>query len=383
MSSRIKIILTCTHSLGAKFLEGQLSYLRNKGFEVYVLSAPGKEIENLCLREEANLISFPFQREISIINDLKAVFRLIKIIRKINPDVINAGTPKAGFLVCLSARIIGFSPLIFTLRGLRSETLSGFKRKLVRAMETFTCTLADIVIPISPSLKDHAITNKILKREKAVVLERGSSNGVNVNKFKRVFSAFERENLRRKFKIGKNDVVFSYVGRINNDKGIPELFTMFKDVNKKFQNVKLLLVGEFELEDSIPLELKQELEYHDSVIIIPYQQNIKDVYEIIDVLVLYSKREGFGNILIEAASMEIPVIASNIPGCMDAVKNNYNGFLVNNDLELKEKLLCYSNDEDLRLNHGNNGRIWAEQNFRCEKIWDSQIELYKKLINKK
>src|SRR5690606_21935198 len=102
---RQKLVLACTHSLGAKFLEGQIKFMSENNFIVYVFSAPRLEIEKLCKEEVAIIISTLFTRVISPLSDLKCLLFLIKNLKEIQPDVINTGTPKAGLLVCLAARL--------------------------------------------------------------------------------------------------------------------------------------------------------------------------------------------------------------------------------------------------------------------------------------
>lgn len=374
------LLLACTHSFGAKFFQGQLRFMKEKGFDVVVLSAPGDEIEQLCLYEGATFVPFMFRRDISPLEDLKAVFQLRKILKEINPTIINTGTPKAGLLVCMAAKFTRFKLLIFTLRGLRSETLSGFKKLLVKGMETLTCSLAEIVIPISPSLDTHAQKSGILSSKKSLVLGMGSSNGVDVKKFTSSFSCEKKMEVREQLGIDAKDFVISYIGRVNNDKGIPELFHAFKKLAINEPTVKFLIVGKFEEEDAVSAEIRAELETHPQVILKSYREDIKTIYEIIDVLVLYSKREGFGNILIEASSMGVPVIAANIPGCMDAVNHGISGYLVNNQLELFERLKYYFNNRERLKEDGQQGRKWVVKNFDSTIIWNKQLELYNKLM---
>src|SRR5690606_23592419 len=215
---------------------------KEKGFDVVVLSAPGKEIEQLCKDEEAIFVSFPFRREIAPLSDLKALFRLQKLIRQISPTIINTGTPKAGLLVSIAAKMAGFKPVIFTLRGLRSETLSGLKKALVQGMETLTCQFADIVIPVSPSLGAHAQKKGIVSEKKSIVLGVGSSNGVNIEKFTPSLTSDKKMKARCELGINDTDFVISYIGRINNDKGVVELFQAFRQLANTERTIKLLIV---------------------------------------------------------------------------------------------------------------------------------------------
>ncbi len=379
---RQKLVLACTHSLGAKFLEGQIKFMSENNFIVYVFSAPGLEIEKLCKEEGAILISTPFTRVISPLSDLKCLLFLIKNLKEIQPDVINTGTPKAGLLVCLAARLLGFKKTIFTLRGLRSETLYGMKKGLIKGMETLTCKLANYVLPISPSLREHAIKEGILNNKKAFVLGKGSSNGVDVGKFSSSNDIFSREKEREKLGIPKDSFVISYIGRFNNDKGVPELFNAFKLLSFRHPNIFLLLVGRYEEEDSISDKLWEEIQNHPKVVVEGYRQDIRPIYETLDLLVLFSKREGFGNILIEASSMGKPVIAHRIPGCVDAVKDCYSGFLVDSQQELLERIEQYITSIELVAQHGMQGREWVLNNFASEVIWNEQLKFYQKLLKK-
>lgn len=379
MNDRKKLVLTCTHSLGAKFLEGQALFMRKNGYDVFIISAPGQEIETLCNREGAVLIPVNFRREMSLLADLGCTLQLIYILKGLKADLINTGTPKAGLLVCLAAKLIGHKRVIFTLRGLRSETLLGLKKKVVRLMERFTCSLATCVMPISPSLREHAIAERILKQKKSVVLGKGSSNGVSIDKFTKGDLNI-RETERNRLGIPSDSFVISYVGRFNNDKGIPELFSSFKRLLHEFPLAKLLLVGRFEEEDAIPLNLEREIRANPNVVIENYREDIKTIYEVIDLLVLFSKREGFGNILIEASAMEVPVIANNIPGCRDAVNNGVSGYLVSSEEELFIRMKEYISSPSLVEEHGLQGRKWVVENFSSHIIWENQLKLYSKIL---
>src|SRR5690606_25358250 len=113
---------------------------------------------------------------------------------------------------------------IFTLRGLRSDTLSGIKYKVVFFTEKLTCYLANKIIVIAPSLEEHAIQKKLFKKNKSVVILKGSSNGINIHKFRKV-----KTDLRNKLNISNDTIVYGYVGRLVNDKGIRELFEAFQE----------------------------------------------------------------------------------------------------------------------------------------------------------
>src|SRR5690606_34289493 len=121
-----------------------------------IFSSSGEEISYLRKREKFNLKFINYTREISLISDVSALFATYTALKKIKPDIINAGTPKAAFLLMIAAYFMGTPVRIFTLRGLRSSTLKGIKKRIVVFTEKVTCNLATEVIVISPSLKKEA-----------------------------------------------------------------------------------------------------------------------------------------------------------------------------------------------------------------------------------
>ena len=99
-------------------------------------------------------IAVPMKREVSPLADAVALFRLLRVLRRIKPDIVNAGTPKAGLLGVLAARICGVKVVVYLLRGLRFEGAKGAKRLLLAATEHVAAGAADRVFANSESLRD-------------------------------------------------------------------------------------------------------------------------------------------------------------------------------------------------------------------------------------
>lgn len=377
------IILAISHSYCANFLKGQAKFLKQNGYKVYVVSAPGVEIEKLSEEEGFELIPVDFEREISFRQDWHCLKQLIKILKRNKPSIVNAGTPKAGLLLMIAALFAPKTKRIYTLRGLRSETLYGTKKKIVQFTEWLSCNLANKVIVISPSLLDYAIELKILNREKGIVIGKGSSNGVDIKKF---FPSEEVDveagDFRKRIGLTSEDFVIGYAGRLTKDKGIVELYKGFKLLRKKYSNVKLVLVGPTEKDDPVPYNIIQEMKNDHSVFMPGKILNIVPVFRAFNVLVLFSYREGFGNVALEAAAMGRPVVVSNIPGCRDTVLNGKTGFWVEkgNSKMLSELLGRYIMDPELYEEHSAQGLRRAQEQFPSEVIWNGQLELYNSLI---
>ena len=129
--------------------------------------------------------------------------------------------------------------------------------------------------------------------------------------------------------IDKKDFVITFVGRIVKDKGINELIEAFVNLSKKYNNLKLLLVGDYEEHlNPIKNENKILIDSLDSIITVGFQNDIRDFLSITDLFVLPSYREGLPNSLIEAGSFGIPLLATNINGCNEIIDDGITGILV-------------------------------------------------------
>lgn len=379
-----KIILGVSSSFCAHFLRGQVDYLVKNGYEVIIISGPGQEIEELARNEKARLIIIPFTKKISPVKDGYQLLKIISIIKKEKPDLVNAGNPKSGLLIMLACYFSGLKNRVFTLHGLVSDSKTGLLKRLMTITEKISCNIAKKVIVVSGSLKIHAEQRNILPANKGWVIEKGSANGIDLQKFSRTPSVIENAlSLKSKYGLHERNIVLCYVGRLTKDKGIDVLFEAFNRLAKKYTDLRLLIAGPLIPENAFSPRFMRQLHNDAAVIFMGEISDIIPVYATADILVLPSFREGLPNVLIEAAAMETPVIASDIPGCRDAVQTGFNGELfekgnINNLTALIERMI---NDATLRKEYGKNGRAFAEANFDRKKIWDGQLAVYKTLQN--
>lgn len=377
-----KILIGVSSSFCANFLKGQVAFLVKSGYEVVIISGPGEEISLLAKKENARLYTIPFTKKISPFADFFHLLYIIRIIKKEKPDVINAGNPKSGFLIMLACWCIRFKRRIFTLRGLVSDTKTGIRRWLIALTEKISCNLAKVVIVISPSLKEHAERRKILQRGKSIVIEKGSSNGIDLTEFSRSQQVLAHaEELRSRIGLKGNEMIIGFVGRLSKDKGIDMLFAAFNALAGKYPQLRLVLAGPVINENLFSRSTLDQLYSDDRVFYLGKLQEVVPLYALMDILVLSSLREGFGNVLIEAAAMEVPVIVPDIPGCRDAVKAGCNGALFEkgNKDSLAAALDNLISNAALREEYGRHGRDFV-QDFSNEKIWTGQLNLYNNMI---
>lgn len=373
-----KILLGVSSSYCASFLKGQVSFLIQHGYEVIVISGPGQAIRTLIDKEGGRLYELDFSKRISPLADLVLLWKIVGILRKEKPDIVNAGNPKSGFLIMLACWFTAVRKKFFTMHGLLSDTQTGWKRLMVATTERISCRIAHKVIVVSPSLLRHAERRGILKPNKGVVVENGSCNGLDTEYFsKSENQTADTVQLRSGLQM-KDHFTIGFVGRISVDKGINVLLDSFAVLKKVYPSLQMLIVGPTEEDTAGISGIKDRINGAEDVYHIGLVSDVRPAYRLMDVLVLPSLREGLGNVLLEAASMEIPVIASDIPGCGDALINGVTGMLVESRsvealVNAIEKLI---DNEALRHQYGMNGRKFVMDNFQQQKVWTGLLQLY-------
>lgn len=374
-----KILIGVSSSFCASFLKGQVKFLVEHGFSVVIVSGPGEEISMLAKAEQAKLITIPFTKRITPFKDLVQLLQIVRILHKEKPDIINAGNPKSGFLIMLAAWLTGHKKRVFTLHGVLSDTKHGLARSVIGFTEKLSCSIAHKVIVVSPSLKEHAEKRRLLKAGKGIVIENGSCNGIDLELFeKNEKSVAAGKALRSQLNIGDDAIVVSFVGRVSKDKGIDGLIKSFDNLYTRYPFLKLIIAGPLHEEHGLGPIIVEQLKENKNIHYLGWVTDVVPVYAATDILVLPSLREGFGNVLIEAAAMQVPVIAPDIPGCRDAVSNGFNGFLFEkaNIISLTDSIEYFIDHAAMREQYGMNGRMFVEENFSNIRVWKGLLHFY-------
>ncbi|WP_431160420.1 glycosyltransferase family 4 protein [Flagellimonas beolgyonensis] len=322
-------ITTVPNSLGG-LLRGQLRFM-SQYFEVVGISSPGEgRLAEVGIQEGIKTYPVEMTRKITPINDLKALWTLYKIFKSEKPDIVHTHTPKAGTLGMMAAYIAGVPHRLHTIAGLPLMEATGLKRLILDFVEKLTYGCATHVYPNSFGLHKFVEEQKYAKPRKFSVIGHGSSNGIDINYFDpKLYDEDFKANFRRSLNIEPNDFVFVFVGRIVKDKGVQELVESFIDTRKQFHDIKLILVGGHEKQlDPISLETEQNIESNDSIISVGWQADVRPFFAISNALAFPSYREGFPNVVMQACTMGIPSIVSDINGCNELIRHNKNGLIV-------------------------------------------------------
>ncbi|MFN3908659.1 MAG: glycosyltransferase family 4 protein [Flavobacterium sp.] len=379
MHPQKKLIIGITAEGSVNLLLGQLAYFKSLGYKTYLLAPYSERSAKFCENEGCEHLVINIEREISIWKDLQTLWQIVKIFNQVKPDIVNLGTPKVSLLGMIAAFILRVPKRIYTCRGFRFEHEQGTKKQILVVMEKITSLLAHKVICISKSVQELGRQFKIFDHKKSLVILKGSSNGVNLSLFDpEKINQNKRKELVQHYAL-EGKFVFGFVGRIVDRKGIQELIEVFDDLYGKNEKLRLLLVGPFEMEQISDKSLLDQANTHPGIINIGrvMQDEVPPYLSLIDVFVLPAWWEGFGNVLIQAAAMGVPVISTNATGTKDAVSDNFNGVLIpiKDKVKLKNTMMLMYENSSLRAEMGKNGIKWA-QNFKREDIWNAMHQLY-------
>lgn len=381
---RYKLMHVVAVSATLRFFRGQLGYITDRGFDVSVVGSPDGDFGRMLTELSVGGHGVPIEREISPVRDLVSLYRLVKLFRSQRPDIVHGHTPKGGLLSMIAAWVARVPVRVYHIRGLRFVTTSGIKRRILMFTERLSCALAHRVIAVSKSVANEAIETGVCPREKITVLASGSGNGVDADgRFNpESIAASARRAVRRRHNIPEDAVVLGFVGRIVKDKGIVELAQAWRKIRDERPNTHLVLVGEFETGDPVPEEIQNMLAADKRVHLTGVVWDVPQMYSAFDLLVFPTYREGLPNVLLEAAAMALPVVATRVTGCVDAVLDGKTGTLVpvHDQHALAEAALAYIDSEVLRTAHGKAGRKWVLDNFRPEGVWKALAGEYAALV---
>ena len=306
--------------------------------------------------------------------DILIVFRLFFIYLKYKPIAAFHFTIKNNIYGTWAA-FFSNTPAINNISGLGTAFITtGMISKIVRLLYKCSQPFAYRVFCQNQEDLEFLIDKKLIKKDKLYLLP---GSGVDLKRF---HPNLVKNNANDKF-------TFLYVGRLLADKGMFELIDAFKNLRAKKNNCQLWICGLLNA-DNVSSISKSQIKEWKSIIGIEFiepRRDIENVYKKVDCVVLPSYREGMPKTLLEAGSMGLPSVATNVPGCRNIIQDNVNGFLcrVKDAKDLEEamrKILNLSKDEIKEM--GNNARNIVKNNFDEKIVIDSALDALDSILKK-
>ncbi len=384
MPEKPRLLRITTAPISLKLLlRGQFTFFQQQGFDVLTVSADGIEVKDIVAEGVPHQV-VPMTRMITPIQDLICLWQLIRLIRRFKPDIVHTHTPKAGLLGMMAAWMCRVPARMHTVAGLPLMEASGVKKSILKITERITYKCASNVYPNSKGLLKYICEQLSIVNCQLSIVGKGSSNGIDSSYFSRTPELQNTASeIRKQYHIPESAVVFNFVGRVVKDKGIVELIAAFKMIRKIRVDAYLLLVGPLEQElDPLPEEVMHFIQNDAHVILAGYQNDVRPWMMASDVFVFPSYREGFPNVVMQAACLEVPCIVSDINGCNEIIEDQVNGLIVppKDEKALYEAMQVMMADQEKRKSFAEKSREFVSINFDQQFVWGELLKEYRGFI---
>jgi glycosyltransferase involved in cell wall biosynthesis len=356
----------------------QLRRLRDEGYEVFAISAPGRWVGDLEA-EGIHHISWPSAtRSWSVRGDVRAFRELFGIVRARRFDLVHVHTPKAGVLGRIAARIAGVPAVVNTVHGYYAMPQDPPGRRLpVVTVEAVASRFSHLELFQSEEDMAWARRSHIAPASNTVLL----GNGCDVDRFDPF--AVTRQEARRALGVDEHALVVGTAGRLVEEKGCRELLAAMVDVRRSVPDAVLLVAGEPDGPHDGLLR-RGNLE-EAAVRFTGWRPDVELPLAAMDVFALPSWREGVPRSAIEAASTGLPLVLTDIRGCREVARDGVEGLLVpvRDPESLAAALKRVLTDEPLRRKLGDAARIRAVTRFDERRVCDTLVAAYRLLLARK
>ena len=349
---KIAIVINTSWNI-YNFRMGLIRALQKKGHQIYAIAPPDDYSDYLVA---GGCQYWPIQMDNSgnhPIRDIILWVKLYQAYKNIQPDLILHYTIKPNIYGSLAARLLGIK-MINNVSGLGTVFIQkGWVTTIAKYMYRWAFRFPQKIFFQNRDDCDMFINQKLVRPEKAEIIP---GSGINTRKYEP-----SPELVDRPF-------TFLLISRLLIEKGIVEYTEAIGILLKKHIDARFWLLGATEFEHKRGIKAV-DLEKWENDGILQYLGAVVDVRPIIeqaDCVVLPSYREGLPKSLLEAASMEKPLIASDVPGCKEVVMDQINGLLcrVKDPDDLAAKMMqIYRMDENARKGMGQKGRLLVTERF--------------------
>lgn len=319
-------------------------------------------------------------RKINLSADWKALWALRRLFKKEEFDAVHSVTPKAGLLAMTASWMAGIKHRIHIFTGQVWAMKTGAMRWLLKTMEKFTAHFATNILVDGEGQRQFIIKEGVIKESNSRVLADGSIAGVNTDRF--IPSEEIRKEMRVEYGIADDKVVFVFMGRLNHDKGIGEIYEALNKLVPECPNAVALLFGNDEEGYDAKVEQYPNIKRGVNYLYPGHTSRPQDALQAGDVYILPTYREGFGLSVIEASCLGLPVICSDAYGVMDAMVEGVTGLRckVGNPDSLYDCMKKLYSDADLRKKLGQQGRERVLSHFTTAVVTKAWVEYYGEIL---
>ncbi|MFQ7000886.1 MAG: glycosyltransferase family 4 protein [Clostridium sp.] len=357
-----------------KYLQMFFKYIDKKKYES-ILIAPLEYSKEVYVQMVDNFEQVNMVRNIKFKEDLNAIVKIRKLIKKYNPDIIYLHSSKAGALgrianIGLKKKVI-YNPHGWSF----NMKVSKLKKRIYIIIEKILAPFCDKIIAISEAEKESALSKKICSKDKICVI----FNGIDVEEYdkKKQFYVHNKENLN----IPKEKFIIGMVGRITKQKASDTFIKVAYEVKKKINNAYFIIVGDGEDRKEL-IKLINKLKLTNDVLITGWIEDPYKYIETFDIAMLLSRWEGFGLAIAEYMIAEKPIIATNVDAIPNLIDNQENGILVDIDAidETVDNIINLYEDKVLKDKLVKNAKYRVRKQFDVKRVIQEHEKLIEEII---
>ena len=322
------------------------------------------------------------QREVSVLHDARSVLRVAELIRDERPHVLHTHTAKAGAIARAAALLaVGARPPV-VLHTFHGHVLKGYfdagRTAFFRQVERTLARASDVLVAVSPEVRDELVALGVAPLEKFVVIRLG------IPLEERLGDPTADSDYRRLYGIPKDAFVVGWVGRMTGIKDTGAVVDIVRAVRERGVNAVLCMVGDGP-EREVLERLAHKLGIARYCYFVGYQSDVAGYYRLFDAFLLPSVNEGTPVSAIESLASGTPVVANRVGGVPDVVRDGVDGFLVEpGDVDAAAARLAeLAADPALRSRLGESGRARVLERYSVERLVDDVDRLYRSLLASK
>jgi len=311
-------------------------------------------------------------REISPMDDLVSLARMVKLVRRLQPDIVHTHMAKAGTVGRLAARICGVPLVVHTYHGhVFHSYFSPAKTRVFLTIERALGLATNRIIVVGDGQRDEIASYGVAPLRKLTTIRLG----LELDQFLEAES--HRGELRRELGIDPQAPLVGIVGRLVPIKA-PELFLQAAvSIREALPSAEFLVVGDGERRQELE-SLVNQLGLSQSVRFLGWRRDLVRVYADLDVVALSSLNEGSPVVLIEALAAARPVVATAVGGVPEVVIHGQTGLTVpvSDVSALSESILTLLRDRSLADRLGQAGRQHVYPRYDSSRLVDDVRQLY-------
>jgi len=376
---RVAHVTTVDLTLRFLLLE-QLRRLRDEGFIVAGISAPGRWLETL--RDES-IEPIPWRsatRAWNPIGDVRAFAELVAILRRGRFDVVHTHNPKPGLMGRVAARLAGVPVVVNTVHGFYATPGDPLHRRLpILALEWLAARFSDAELYQSGEDLSWARRLHIAPAAR----QRHLGNGTDLTRFDAsAVDASRLAALREELGLPSEGPVVGMVGRLVREKGYGEFFAAARAIRARYPEVSFISIGPLDPEKGDAISEAERETAAPDVVFAGFRQDVRDLLALMDVFVLPSWREGMSRSAIEAAAMGRAMVLTDIRGCREVARDGVEALLVppKSPRRLASAIDQLLGDADLRARLSAAARERALRLFDERAVADRVVDVYRSLL---